>query len=746
MNSTRDAADFDRGFPEGTQIAGYRLAERIGQGGMAVVYRAWDERLQRQVALKVLSPTLAADESFRARFIRESRAAAAVDHPNIIPVFEAGESGGVLFLAMRYVPGGDGRTLLRQNGPLPAEQTVAIVASVAAALDAAHAAGLVHRDIKPSNMLVDIRTGQPDHVYLADFGLTKAMVSAASLTGTGEFLGTVDYVAPEQIQGKKVDARTDEYALACAAYEFLSGAPPFRRDQAVAVIHAHLSTAAPPLSARRPGLPPEVDAVLACGLEKLASFRYASCGEFAAALAAALGQPGPARYVNPYPGQVPTPVADLGTADGTGPRTATLTAGPGQAAGAGPRAAAPSGAGAPAVPPEPAGHPRYRTVVIVSAVVAGVAVLAAAGVVGGFLLGNHTSSGPGSPGAVSQAAAGTARSQSARPTPSVSSAATSPDSPAARPAASSPSRGTAMYTVTRAIPDQGSPPQVDTVAFSRSGSTLLTADQDGDACTWSVSSGHQVAVFTGNGTNALGAAISPDGSLAITGYKNGSAFLWQASTGKLIAPLSDPGGQEVDWAAFSPEGTRVAFGDANGDTYLWSISASGQAATLAATIPDPAGAGVWAVAFSPDGATLATTDFTGHAYLWDAADPASPTNTFITSRQHVTAVAFSPDGRTLVTGNNDGTTYVWQIATGAHSIISEPGTVWGLAVSMQGILAIGDDDGSTYLYNLNTGNAEATLSDPGSGSGGVGAVAFSPDGRTLAAGDTNGTTYLWRTG
>lgn len=719
MNSTGDAADFDKGFSAGTQIAGYRLAERIGQGGMAVVYRAWDERLQRQVALKVLSPTLAADESFRERFIRESRTAAAVDHPNIVPVFEAGESGGVLFLAMRYVPGGDGRTLLRQNGPLPPEQVVAIVASVAAGLDAAHAAGLVHRDVKPSNMLVDIRAGQPNHVYLSDFGLTKAMLSGASLTGTGEFLGTVDYVAPEQIEGGKVDARTDEYALACAAYEFLSGAPPFQRDQAVAVIHAHLSTSAPPLSVRRPGLPPEVDAVLACGLEKVPSRRYVSCGEFAAALAAALGQPGPGRYVNPYLGQVPAPVADLGS----GARTATVAAGPG-------RAAAPRG---------PAGRPRRRTGVIVPAVIAGVAVLAAGGVVGGFVLGNHEGSGPGSPGAVSQAAAGTVRSQSARP---ATAAAPLSDSTAA----SRPAGGTALYTVTRAIADPGSSPQVDTVAFSGNGSTLLTADQDGDACTWSVSSGHQVAEFTGNGTNALGAAISPDGSLVVTGYKNGSASLWQASTGQLITPLSDPGGQEVDWAAFSPDGTRAAFGDANGNTYLWDIPAGGQAATLAATIPDPAGAGVWAVAFSPDGASLATTDFTGHAYVWDVADPTSPAQTFVTSRQHVTAVAFSPDGKTLVTGNNDGTTYAWQIATGAHSVISTPETVWGLAVSRQGILAIGDADGSTYLYNLNTGNPETTLTDPGSGSQGVGAVAFSPDGRTLAAGDSNGTTYLWRTG
>ena len=269
---------------------------------------------------------------------------------------------------------------------------------------------------------------------------------------------------------------------------------------------------------------------------------------------------------------------------------------------------------------------------------------------------------------------------------------------------------------------------------------------NGNACVWAVSSGQRVAEFTGNGGKVLGAAISPDGSLAVTGEKDGSAYLWQARTGKLITSLTDPGGQTVDWAAFSPDGTRVALGDANDNTYVWSIGPSGQAAALTATIPDPASTGVWAVAFSPDGKTLATTDFHGNAYLWDLAETACPTHAFtVPGGQAVTAVAFTPDSKTLVTGNNNGTTDLWQIAVGTHTVITEPGTVWGLAVSREDILAIGDEDGSTYLYNLSTGDADAVLPDPASGSQGVGAVAFSPDGETLAAGDTNGTTYLWRT-
>jgi serine/threonine protein kinase len=277
------------GFPPGTRIAGYRLEEQIGQGGMAVVFRAQDERLQRQVALKVLSPALATDEAFRRRFIRESRSAAAVDDPHIIPVFEAGDADGVLFIAMRYVPGGDVGTLVQRHGPLAVARAAAIISAVASALDAAHAAGLVHRDVKPGNMLMDARPGRPDHVYLSDFGLTKGALSSVSQTGTGHFLGTPTYSAPEQIQGRRVDARTDEYALACAVYALLSGEPPFLRDEGMAVLYAHLSTPPPLLTSRRPDLSSAVDDVLLCALAKAPEARYASCGEFADALRMALG-------------------------------------------------------------------------------------------------------------------------------------------------------------------------------------------------------------------------------------------------------------------------------------------------------------------------------------------------------------------------------------------------------------------------------------------------------------------------
>jgi serine/threonine-protein kinase len=267
------------------------MVEELGRGGMAVVYRARDVRLGRWVALKVLGEDLARDEAFRRRFIRESRAAAAVDHPNIVPIFDAGEANGVLFIAMRYVGGQDVHSLLNRMGPLPSARATGMVAQVASALDAAHACGLVHRDVKPANMLLDglAEDGSEDHVYLSDFGISKTSQSTSNLTLTGQVLGTLNYLAPEQIEGREVDGRADAYSLACAAFEMLAGVPPFRREQSLAVMWAQLSATPPPLTSMRGDLPAAVDQVMARGLAKPPEDRYPSCRAFAAALQEACG-------------------------------------------------------------------------------------------------------------------------------------------------------------------------------------------------------------------------------------------------------------------------------------------------------------------------------------------------------------------------------------------------------------------------------------------------------------------------
>jgi serine/threonine-protein kinase len=714
------------GVSAGSRVAGYRLEEQIGQGGMAVVFRARDERLERQVALKVLSPALAADESFRRRFIRESRSAAAVDHPHIIPVFDAGEADGVLFLAMRYVPGGDAGSLVRRSGPLPPARTAVIIAAVASALDAAHAAGLVHRDVKPGNMLIDARQGQAGHVYLSDFGLTKGPVSSA-LTGTGFFIGTLDYCAPEQIQGGPVDGRTDEYALACAAFELLSGQPPFPREEGMAVLYAQLSAAPPSLVSRRPGLPPGVDEVLRRAMAKAPDDRYPSCGQFAAALGTTLGYqpPGSGDQLSLALDHPATEVAWIGTQDAGDSRPTQDAA---------PRPAAPTGP----VRPRSSGNAGSRRGILA---VAGIAVLAAGGTLGAVVLTSNTGNAPSHPASpVTTHPAGSAARLTPRPKFSPSNVSASHRA--------APLRTAGVYTIVHTLTDPGASRQVDSVTFSSDSRMLVTGDMNGNAYVWSTASGRQSATLRGsNHVKVLSSAISPDGTLAATGGANGTAYLWQTATGQMTSAATDPGGSAVNTVAFSPDGNTLATADKNGNAYLWNISAAGHTATLTATLPDPASAGVWSLAFSPDGKTLATGDFAGNTYLWNATGSTGPMQTFAgPGGQYVTAIAFSPDGQTLATGNYNGTAYVWNIASGARTVITEPAIIWGVAISESDILAIGGNNGSTYLWNLSTREASATLTDPATGSQGVGALAFSPDGRTLATGDTNGSTYLWRTG
>jgi YVTN family beta-propeller protein len=272
-----------------TELAGYRIDALAGRGGMGVVYRAHHLHLDRRVALKVLVPELAEDEGFRERFLRESRVAASIDHRGVIPIYDAGEAEGVLYIAMRYVDGTDLRSLLTGAGQLEPQRALAIVGQVAGALDAAHARGLVHRDVKPANILIAEEAGEEIQVYLSDFGLTKATGSGPSLTGTGQFVGTVEYAAPEQIEGQPLDGRSDQYSLACVLQECLAGEPPFVRESQLAMLFAHVTDAPTPPSSQRPELPVELDSVLGKGLAKDPADRYGSCRELVTAAREALG-------------------------------------------------------------------------------------------------------------------------------------------------------------------------------------------------------------------------------------------------------------------------------------------------------------------------------------------------------------------------------------------------------------------------------------------------------------------------
>jgi serine/threonine protein kinase len=253
----------------------YRLGQVIGRGGHSVVYEAEQLDLGRKVAVKVLPATMASADEFRRRFERESRIASAIEHPNIIPIYDAGESGGELYIVMRLVPGRDLGLLIQDQGPLHPTRTMNLLRQISEALEAAHDGGLIHRDVKPANILIT-DPGRPskEHAYLADFGVGKMKLSSPSLTVTGDFLGTVNYVAPEQIRGQDVDRRADVYSLGCILFECLTGRVPFQRDHELAVVYAHINDAVPLASDLIGGVPKAVDDIVIRAMAKNPDDRY----------------------------------------------------------------------------------------------------------------------------------------------------------------------------------------------------------------------------------------------------------------------------------------------------------------------------------------------------------------------------------------------------------------------------------------------------------------------------------------
>ncbi len=674
----------------GSRVAGYLVDEPLGAGGMAMVYRARDERLGRPVALKVLAPALAADEQFRRRFTAESRAAAAVDHPHIIPVYEAGQAGRALFIAMRLVTGGDLRRVLAREGPLPPERAAQFLSPVASALDAAHRAGLVHRDVKPANILVDADPERPDHVYLSDFGISKGISSATGgLTGTGQYLGTPEYTSPEQVNGQAVNGRADQYALACVAWHLLTGTVLFHRDQGLAVLLAHLNQSPPLLAERRPDLPAAAGQVLARALAKDPAERYLSCGEFAGALREALALPSyrsaapapaataPANPADaPATGEVHPPAAarapgiparsasgpdgpdgpgrpdrlapDTGTPEAAADKATQDIAAPGQRIGSGP--------GLDSSPARPARRRRYLPITLAGALLA-----AAAVAIPVLLSGPDTPRPPSVPHASTPAAASAASRNKTQPaTQSRALTGTPTASPAASSQQTKPATlsGPLTGTLTATLSDRGGK-GVYAVAFAPGGTTLATGDTNGSIYLWDTATGKLTATLTDPASEGVPAlAFAPGGTTLATGDTNGSTYLWDTATGKITATLTYPGSQDVKAAAFGPGGITLAAGDYNGSIYLWDTATG----TLTATLTDPGGESVYAVAFAPGGITLATGDQDGSTYLWDTATRKITATLTDPGGQGVDAVAFVPGSTTLAAGDLDGSTYLWRIS------------------------------------------------------------------------------------
>jgi serine/threonine protein kinase len=272
----------------GSTIAGYEIESVVGSGGIGILYRARQIRLDRPVALKVVEPQAAREPVVRERLRREARTVAALDHPNVVPLYEAGEENGTVYIVTRWVDGTELGNVIRRDGPLEAARAARIAAQIASALDVAHEKGLIHRDVKPSNVIL----AAEDHVYLTDFRLTKRAESATGLTAAGQMLGTIDYVAPEQIEGGEAVARGDVYGLGCVVFETLTGAPPFAgQSGGMAKMWAHLNAEPPSVRGRRPDVPQALDDLIRQALAKTPDARPSAAAFGAAALRAVGEEP-----------------------------------------------------------------------------------------------------------------------------------------------------------------------------------------------------------------------------------------------------------------------------------------------------------------------------------------------------------------------------------------------------------------------------------------------------------------------
>jgi serine/threonine-protein kinase len=784
------------GFREGSVLAGYRLERQVGAGGMAVVFRALDERLGRPVALKILSPGMASDSAFRQRFIAESRAAALVDDPHIIPVYEAGEADGVLFIAMRYVAGGDLRQVLEREGALPPDRAAEFASPVASALDAAHSAGLVHRDVKPGNILVDARAGRPDHVYLSDFGIVKTAV-AAGLTGTGGYIGTPGYMAPEQISGRPVDGRADQYSLACVTVQLLTGTLPFERDQLPSLIYAHLSVPPPSLVERRPDLPPAVDQVVAKAMAKTPEKRYESCGDFADALREALGLApyhrrgpvtapprSPAALTPSDPGSGATIDAEADGGPSTdAPRTPVPDLPPAAATAADdpPRAPARETFADPAAPTTPvpvaeAPPPDRPTPVPVAEAPL-----------------PDWSAAPDSPRRRNPVAAFVRRHRLpvfALACMAVAAAVTipfispGPSTSSGGPASGGPPAASTGFVSLGNLSQDPSP--VDVYLYS-SGQSSPRFVQHGVAYGTilpyrPVSAGEYSVKMRAAGSSA---SSDPVWSVNLT-VKAGGTYT--------VVPLRASAQQGqlrvIDNNLTTPKGksfVRVIQADLNQGRVTFHCScapgAPGNITTDAApgtvspqaTIP----AGTWTMtATSPSASASLPVTLTGGTVhteivvaapgggiqiinLVDATGPrqaptggasAGSAGTPVSYRRALVALpaawrfvpiaslAFSPSGATLAIASEK--ICMWDIGGARCTGFFGSASITAVAFSPDGkVLAATDNSGHSYLVNAAAGTQTDTFTD--SGSDGAYSVAFSPDGRTLAAGDGNGRTYLW---
>jgi len=717
----------DSELSAGSELFGYRVERLLGRGGMGVVYLCEDPRLRRPVALKLLTASLALDYGFRERFLAEAELAASLDHPHVVPIYEAGNRDGNLFIAMRYVEGSDLKALIH-DGPLTAERALRVCAQVADALDFAHEHGLVHGDVKPSNVLLDDR----DHAYLADFGVTRRLEHPQAVEPG--LLGTIDYVAPELIRGEQLDGRADEYSLGCLLYECLTGEPPFARSTNAAVLFAHLE--------EPPPAPPGLELVMGTVLAKAPADRYRTCAELVAAAAQALGIDEHAEW-----GRRATEWdrhgrdraflltgAELDAAEHWRRETADREPAPtvlhGEFIDASRQAVTRR-------------LRRTRGLVTAALLVAvGLAVLA-------FVQRQTAISNQRTAQSLQLAASAEA---TLAKDPELSTllamqALRVRDTPQAEEALRD------ALPQLRVLGTMRTAGPLADAALNRAGTEVVTAGRDGVARIWSTTSHKQLAVLASDGQPLYGATFSPDGRMIVTASDDGTARIWSATTHRQLAVLREPSGAPVSSAAFSPDGREIVTASYDGAAHVWSVSGHNQLAghNELPQLFEPNGAALFEAAFSPDGRQIVTASDDGTARIWSAT---SHQQLGVLVAPHIRNgnlnafrdAQFSPNGKEIVTAGYDDTARIWS-ATSYRQII-----VLGTQSSKEVLSASFSPDGNEVVTTEYAGTT-ATIWSAASGKqlGGlaghtaaVNAATFSANGLEIVTASDDGTARLWR--
>jgi serine/threonine-protein kinase len=711
-------------FKPGDQVDKYTIMYKLGRGGMAVVYQARDESLRRRVALKVIVPEYAADEEFRSRFLNEGMAIAQVDEPHILPIFEAGmTSGGTLFMATKLVSGGDLGALVRQEGQLAADRVGRLVVQVAAALDAAHARDMVHRDVKPSNVLLDAGPGRDEHAYLCDFGITKITWSEEGRTSPGRTLGTPAYMAPEQVQDQPLSERTDEYGLACTAYELLTGTVPYNRGNPFATMHAQVHDPIPAATRQRPDLPPAVDAVLAKGMAKAPGERYRSCGDFAAALRKTLIAAGPRVPADP---QAKPP----------------LLTGAGRDPGAGPTIDS----------KHPVGPPRRRGI----ALIAGAVALAALACIG-IALAANLGAGPSSSSSERPSSTGSPQPGNFSQSSSASQPGGSSSNPPVIPLA-------ALTTPNKDI-------ITSPATFSLDGGLVAGAGdrESTDVYAWNARTGAYIGTLPLAGSVSLEAlAFTPDDKSLLVLDAAGGVCRWDLSSTRCSPVLADPswyGGGTWNSAISGDTGIVARQDQAGTGVDVLSLAAGRQITHV--TDPDGAllaggnytGGNVLgsAVSLDKDGRVLTVGDARGNLYVWDVTTgkllATLHFNPATTLNHSAPAATLSPDGRTVLVpdaGNRLQAT-LWNSSTGANitpadarwpQTWSDIGKVF-FSSDGEGIVTYRDDGSGADRWNATTRAYLAALPFSGRYSN-LGLEVYAASGQAVLTDDGTSQTFLWR--